>query len=47
MYGKNSVKNLCNRDWNNLKGDFSDIPDSDLSLSEIKSYRKQKYYDHY
>ena len=31
--GKKSIKNLCIRDWNDLKGDFSDIPDSELSLS--------------
>ena len=47
MYGKNSIKNLCIRDWNNLKRDFSDIPDSELSLSKIKSYLKQKYYGQY
>ena len=38
MYGKNSIKNHCIRDWNNLKKDLSDIPDSELSLSKIKSY---------
>ena len=35
MYGKNSIKNHCIRDWNNLKRDLSDIPDSELSLSKI------------
>ena len=46
MYGKNSIKNFCMRDWNNqLEKDFSDIPDySELSFSKIKSYLKQKYY---
>ena len=47
MYGKNSIKNLCIRDWNNLKRDFSDIHNCELSLSKIKSYLKQKYYDQY
>ena len=47
MYGKNSIKNPCIRDWDNLKRDFSDIPDSELSLSKIKSYLKQKYYGQY
>ena len=37
MYGKNSNKNLCIKDWNNLK---RDIPDSQLSLSKIKNYLK-------
>ena len=37
MYGKNSIKNHCIRDWNNLKKDLSDIPNSELSLSKIKS----------
>ena len=32
MCGKKSIKNLCIRYWNNLKRDFSDIPDSELSL---------------
>ena len=47
MYGKNSIKNLCIRDWNNLKRGFSDIPDSELHLSKIKSYLKQEYYGQY
>ena len=47
MYGKNSIENLCIRDWNNFKRDFSDIPDSELSLLKIKSYLKQKYYGQY
>ena len=47
MYGKNSIKNHCIRDWNNLKKDLSDIPDSELSLSKIKSYLKQKYFGQY
>ena len=34
MYGKNSVKNHCIRDWNNLKKDLSYIPDSDFSLKD-------------
>ena len=38
MYGKNW------KDWNNLKKDLSDIYDSELSLSKIKSYVKQKYF---
>ena len=46
MYGKNSIKNICIRDWNNLKRDL-DLPDSELSLSKIKSYLKQKYYGQY
>ena len=37
MYGKNSIKNLCIRDWNNFKRDFSNILDSELSLSKIKA----------
>ena len=45
--GKNSIKNLCIRDSNNLKREFSYIPYSELSLSKIKSYLKQKYYDKY
>ena len=45
MYGKNSIKNL--RDWNNFKRDFSNILDSELSLSKINSYLKQKYYGQY
>ena len=47
MYGKISTKNHCIRDWNNLKKDLSDIPDSELSLSKIKSYLKQKYFGQY
>ena len=47
MYGKNSIRNHCIRDWNNLKKDLSDIPDSELSLSMIKSYLKQKYFGQY
>ena len=47
MYGKNSTKNYCITDWNNLKKDLSDIPDSELSLSKIKSYLKQKYFGQY
>ena len=43
MYGKKSIKNLCIRDWNNLKRDFSNIPDSELPLSKIVTL-KQKYY---
>ena len=39
--GKNSIKNLCISDWNNLKRDFSDTPDSELSLSKIKNYLKK------
>ena len=38
MYGKNSIKKLCIRDWNNLKRDFSDITDSELSLSKMNNY---------
>ena len=34
MYGKNSIKNHCIRDWNNFKKDLPDIPDSELSLSK-------------
>ena len=45
--GKTLIKNHCIRDWNNLKKDLSDIPDSELSLSKIKSYLKQKYFDRY
>ena len=40
MYGKNSIRNLCIRDWNNLKRDFSDIPDPELSLSKKNSHLK-------
>ena len=47
MYGKNSIKNLCIRDWNNFKRDFSNILDSELSFSKINSYLKQKYYSKY
>ena len=47
MYGKNSIKDFCIRDWNNLKRGFSDIPDSELPLSKIKSYLRQKYYGQY
>ena len=47
MYGKNPIKNHCIRDWNNLKRDLSDILDSELSLSKIKSYLKQKYFGQY
>ena len=47
MYGKNFIKNHCIRDWNNLKKDLSDIPDSELSLSKIKSYLKQKCFGQY
>ena len=47
MYGKNFIENLCIRDSNTLKRDFSDIPDSEASLSNIKSYLKQKCYDQY
>ena len=47
MYGKNSIKNLCIRDWNNFKRDFLNILDSGLSLSKINSYLKQKYYGQY
>ena len=47
IYEKNFIKNLCIRDWNNLKRDFSGAPDSELSLSKIKSYLKQKYYGQY
>ena len=43
MYGKNSIKNHCIRDWNTLKKDLSDTPDSELSLSKIK----QKYFGQY
>ena len=31
------IKNHCIRDWNNLKKDLLDIPDSQLSLSKIKN----------
>ena len=47
MYGENSIKNLWIKDWNNLKRDYSDVPDFELSLSKIKSYLKQKYYGEY
>ena len=47
MYGKNSIKNHCIRDWNNLKKDLSDIPESELSLSKITSYLKHKYLAQY
>ena len=44
MYGINSIKNHCIRDGNNLKKDISDILNSELSLSMIKSYgHVQKY----
>ena len=32
-----TIKKHCIRDWNYLKKDLSDIPDSELSLSKIKS----------
>ena len=53
IYGKNSIKNHCIRDWNNLKKDLLDIADSELSLSKIKSYLKKntsvntELYHHY
>ena len=47
MYGKNSIKNHCIRDWNNLKTDLSDIPNPELSFSKIKSHLKQKYFGQY
>ena len=47
MYEKNCIKNQCIRDWNNLKMDLSDIFDSELFLSKMKSYLKQKYLDQY
>ena len=48
MYEKNSIKNYCSRDWNNLKKvDLSDIPDFELSLPKMKSYLKQKYFGQY
>ena len=47
MYGKNSIKNHCIRDWSNLKKDLSNIPDSELSHSKIKSYLKQKCFGQY
>ena len=38
MYGKNSIKNHCIRDWNNFKKDLSDILNfifiSDIFLSQ-------------
>ena len=40
MYRKNSIKNHCIRDWNNLKKDLSDIPESEISLAETKNYLK-------
>ena len=46
MYEKKSMKDHCIRDWNNLKRDLSDIPDSELSFSKI-SYLKQKYFGQY
>ena len=47
MHGKKSIKNHCIRDWNNLKKDLSDIPDSELSFSKIQSHLKQKYFGQY
>ena len=47
IYEKNSIKNHCIRDWNNLKKDLSDIPNSELSLSYMKGYLKQKYFGPY
>ena len=47
MYGKNSIENHYIRDWNNLKRELSDIPDSELSHSKIKSYLTQKYFGQY
>ena len=47
IYVKNSIKNHCIKDWSNLKRDLSDILDSELSLSKIKSYLKQKYFGQY
>ena len=40
---KNSIKNHCITDWNNLKT----IPDSELFLSKVKSYDKRKRFDQY
>ena len=47
MIGKNSIKHHCIRHWNNLEKDLSDIPNSELSLTKIKSYLKQKYFGQY
>ena len=47
MYGKNSIKNHCIRDWNNLKKYLSDIPCSELFLPKTKSYIKQKRFVQY
>ena len=47
MYRKNFIKNHCVRHWNNLEKNLSDIADSELSLSKIKSYLKQKDFGQY
>ena len=54
MCGKNSIKDHCIGDSNNLRNDLSDIPDSELSLSKTKSYLLNKInlvntelYNHY
>ena len=47
MYGKNSIKTHYIRDWTNLKKNLPDISHSELSLSHIKSYLKQKYFRQY
>ena len=47
IYWKNSIKNHCITDWNNLKKDLTDILDFDNTLLKIKSYLKQKFFVQY
>ena len=46
-YGKESVKYQCNRDWNNFKKTFPQIPENKLSNMKIKRILKQAIFDQY
>ena len=37
MYGKNSIKNHCLRELNNLKKNLANMLDSEVSLSKLKN----------
>ena len=45
--GKTLLKTIALEIGTSLKKDLSDIPDSELSLSKMKSYLKQKYFGQY
>ena len=47
IYGKNSIKNHCNTDWNNLKKDLTYVLDFELTLLKMKNYLKQKSFVQY